>query len=94
MQVEIQGVHFGASNKVLSLETGGFYQRVDVSSEVLCISFGTVSECLNHDAAALWVHNKILKNAVPNLITIRVHFQSDGSSTLHKRFFLYFNIVT
>ncbi|KYM96050.1 hypothetical protein ALC62_13300 [Cyphomyrmex costatus] len=81
---EIQSVHFGASKTQLSLHTGVFCFKK--SQEKKCVSFTTVSECLRHDAPAIWAHLKpilsLIKSFVPKLDVI--HFQSDGPSTQYK----------
>ena len=83
---EIQAVHFGASKKQLTLHTGVFYYRSILDQNLKCISFCTVSECLRHDAAAIWAHLqpvfKKIKTIVPNVDTF--HFQSDGPTTQYK----------
>lgn len=83
---EIQSAHFGASTKQISLHTGAFYYRDKLTGKIVCNSFCTLSECLRHDAAAVWAHLepilKLITNTVPNISTI--HFQSDGPCTQYK----------
>ena len=52
---EIQSIHFGASKRQVTLHTGGFYYR-DQNEEVSFQSFATFSDCLNHEASAVWAH--------------------------------------
>ena len=89
----IQSVHFGASKKQVSLYTGAFVYRNE-SNELNNVSFCTVSDCLRHDAAAIWAHLKPVLNLI-NLTVKKVlalHIQSDGPSTQYKNktnFFLF-----
>lgn len=82
---EIQSVHFGASKKQVSLHTGAYYYRTK-SGEVECVSFCSVSECLRHDASAVWAHlQPVLAEITKKLTHVDVlHFQSDGPSTQYK----------
>lgn len=91
---EIQSVHFGASKKQISIHTGAFFYKDVTTSTIKCISFSTVSECLRHDAAAIWAHMQpvlnLVKSYVPNVKNI--NFQSDGPTTQYKNksnFFLF-----
>lgn len=94
---EIQATHFGASKTQISLHTGGFYYR-DKNGMLLVKTFATVSDCLRHDAAAIWAHLspifRMIKEIVPDVKVI--NFQSDGPSTQYKNksnffFFRYFS---
>ena len=80
---ETQNVHFGASKKQLSLHTRAFFYKEIESNEIKCVSFCTFSECLRHNAAAVWAHMqpvlKLIKNYIFNFKMI--NFQSDGPST-------------
>ena len=53
---EIHSAHFGASKKQVTLHTGTFFYRNSKSNQVVYVSFCTVSECLRHDASAVWAH--------------------------------------
>ena len=87
---EIPAAHFGASKKQLSLHTGVFYYFFyymdSKEKKIQCMSFDTVSDCLQHNASAIWAHLqpilKLIKSKVPNLTSI--HFQSDGPTTQYK----------
>ncbi|KAL7306259.1 hypothetical protein TKK_0001693 [Trichogramma kaykai] len=83
-QDEIQAIHFGASKKQLTLHTGVFYYKN--KSKLKCVSFCTVSECLRHDAVAVWAHwnpvFRLIYKKLPNVTAI--HFQSDGPTTQYK----------
>lgn len=93
---EIQGTHFGASKKQISLHTGAFYFR-DVTSGLLKhVTFCSASECLKHDPAAIWAHLqpvfKLIQVKLPGATVY--HFQSDGPCTQYKNkdnYFLFNN---
>ena len=82
---EIHSIHFGASKKQVTLQSGGYYYKDD-SDNLQFSSFATVSDCLRHDTAAAWTLLKPAiqkaKEAMPNLKAI--HFQSDGPTTQYK----------
>lgn len=93
-ETEVQSVHFGASKKQITLQTGAFFYQTH--SQIKCISFCITSDCRKHDAASIWVHMepifKLLNEYVPNLKA--VYFQSDGPSTQYKNrnnFYLFLN---
>ena len=77
---EIQAVHFGASKKQISLQTGVIYLK-DTN-----ISFVSPSDCLRHEAPAVWaLLAPVLKHLMqihPNITC--VHFQSDGPTAQYK----------
>lgn len=81
---EIQSVHFGASQKQISLHTGAMY--VKTPKEVLCSTFCTVSDNLDHHAHGVWSHMKEIlvkcQNDYPN--TKCVHFFTDGPTSQYK----------
>lgn len=52
MREEVQGMHFGASKKQITLHTGVKYMKDKI--ETFCI----VSDSLDHDAGAIWAHLK------------------------------------
>ena len=83
---EIQSVHFGASKVQITLHSGVFSYRDKNDNKVKCISFCTVSECLRHDAPAIWAHIQpvfsLIMKTVPQINAL--HFQSDGPSTQYK----------
>lgn len=82
---EIHSTHFGASKKEISLHTGGFYYR-DEQGKLAVKTFATVSENLDHHAAAIWAHLqpiwKIIKETVPGIEILNV--QSDGPTSQYK----------
>ncbi|KAJ8668911.1 hypothetical protein QAD02_000170 [Eretmocerus hayati] len=85
-ETAIQRSHFGASQKQASLHTGAFFYINPLTKEIVCVSFCTISECLRHDAVAIWAHlepiMKLIRVEVPNWNTL--HIQSDGPSTQYK----------
>lgn len=88
----IQSAHFGASQKQVSLHTGVFYFNDSISQKLSCVSFCTVSDCLRHDAAAIWGHLQpvieLIKSHVPSINTL--HFQTDGPTTQYKNKFNFY----
>lgn len=64
---EIQSVHFGASKKQISLHTGAFFYRDLESHKINCVSFCTISECLRHDAPAVWAHMQPILDMIKSL---------------------------
>lgn len=89
---EIHSVHFGASQKQITLHTGGFWIKSD--SGVLFESFASISNCTRHDAAAVWA---LLQPIFDRMFELspdlqKIHFQSDGPTTQYKNktnFFLF-----
>ena len=77
---EIQSAHFGASNHQATLHTGVIYH---IGGH---FSFTSISDCLRHDAAAVWAHLKPvlleLKTEHPEITDI--HFFSDGPTTQYR----------
>ena len=89
----IQSTHFGASKKQVTLHTGAFYYRHD-DGKVRVVSFCTISDCLRHDAAAVWAHLKPIFELIFSTVkkVLVLHIQSDGPSTQYKNktnFFLF-----
>lgn len=82
---EIHSAHFGASKVQISLQTGGFYLNKG-SAKPEFESFALISDCLRHDAAAVWALLqpvlKRIRELKPNLK--KIHFQSDGPTTQYK----------
>lgn len=83
---EIHSAHFGASKKQVSLHTGALYYYNTDLCQIDCTTFCGVSECLRHDASAVWAYLQpvvhLIKETVPNVN--KIHFQSDGPSTQYK----------
>lgn len=81
---EVQSVHFGASQKQISLHTGARYTKE--GDEVICSTFCTASDNLDHHAHGIWSHMKDIldhaHNQFPN--TERVHFFTDSPSSQYR----------
>ena len=79
---EVHAVHFGASKKQVSLHAGGFYYRND-KNEIVFESFCSVSNCLRHDASAVWALLKPVLKRIQELLPDLeiIHFQSDGPTS-------------
>ena len=82
---EVHAVHFGASKKQVSLHVGGFYYKND-KDEIAFESFCCVSDCLRHDASAVWaLLNPVLKRVQELLPDVEsIHFQSDGPTSQYR----------
>ena len=82
---EVQGTHYGASKKQISLQTGLVYFK-NADGIIEHISFVTFSDHLDHNAVSAWAYLlPILENffeVYPNVDTI--HFESDGPSSQYK----------
>ncbi|CAC5379288.1 unnamed protein product [Mytilus coruscus] len=78
---EIQSVHFGASQRSISLHTGLVYHQ----NKVL-FSFCSISDCKQHNPAAIWAHlTPVLKKIKEKIGTIdTVYFVSDGPTTQYR----------
>lgn len=87
---EAQSFHFGGARQQVTLHTVVVYSKVDgkLSSECFC----TLSECLKHNASAIWAHLiPVLRTTVGNANT--VHFLSDSPSTQYRNKFMFAFLV-
>ncbi|XP_033736384.1 uncharacterized protein LOC117324573 [Pecten maximus] len=76
---EIQSMHFGASQRQISLHTGVAY----VAEKTF--SFCTASDCLKHGPAAIWAHlHPVISNLKEESGAKRIHFISDGPTTQYR----------
>lgn len=77
---EIQSVHFGASQRQLSLHTGVLY----TASQIL--PFCSVSDNLTHNPIGIWAHLRpvlsMIKKRYPDIVN--AFFLSDGPTTQYK----------
>lgn len=77
---EIQSMHFGASQKQLSLHTGIIY-----TSDVT-LPFCSISDNLQHGPAGIWAHLKppleLIKERFPSVTNL--YFLSDGPTSQYK----------
>ncbi|CAH2098094.1 unnamed protein product [Euphydryas editha] len=91
---EIQSFHFGGSRKQLSLHTCVIHlidPEVGIKKQY---SFSTVSECTQHDAAAVWAH---LIPAIGYVIELSrqidsIHFISDSPTSQYRNRFIFYMI--
>ncbi|XP_075977850.1 uncharacterized protein LOC142977668 [Anticarsia gemmatalis] len=84
---EIQSYHFGGSRKQVTLHTSVIYYRAADGGDLQHQSFCTISDCVRHDASAVWAHivpilEFISENICPNLNCI--HFISDSPSSQYR----------
>ncbi|KAK3102875.1 hypothetical protein FSP39_014573 [Pinctada imbricata] len=74
---EIQSMHFGASQRQITLHTGVFYSKTTTQS------FCTVSDCLQHGPPAIWAHLEPILDMLKSDVKI-LHFISDGPTTQYR----------
>ncbi|MCG8046239.1 MAG: hypothetical protein N0E48_11390, partial [Candidatus Thiodiazotropha endolucinida] len=83
LESEVQEMHFGASKKQITLQTGIYYTGNETSGQTFC----TVSDSIYHGPAAIWCHlSKVLaelKQKNKNLDTIE--FFSDGPLSQYRQ---------
>lgn len=81
---EIQSMHFGASQKQISLHTGARY--VLENTKPVCTTFCTVSDNIDHQAHGVWGHlNPVLQKASQDYPqTKSVIFFSDSPSSQYR----------
>lgn len=80
LESEIQNMHFGASQRQISIHTGIAYTKEKQ------IPFATVSDCLVHNPFGIWGH---LKPIFENLKPVEngkmvIHFLTDGPTTQYR----------
>lgn len=87
---EVQGMHFGASKKQLSLHTGVFY--IGGKHKTFC----TVSDNLHHGPGGIWAHlEPILSDIKRNNPKINsVEFFSDGPTSQYRQKYNFFMFVS
>lgn len=92
---EIQAFHFGGSRQQVTLHTSQIYFRKDAYSKLSSQSMCTVSECLDHGPAAVWVHLKPILNFITQTVTrIRViHFLTDSPATQYRNKSIFYLIA-
>jgi hypothetical protein len=79
---EIQSTHF-AKNQ-LSIHTGVYYSRT-IDNSLQSRSFATVSDNLDHQAHAVWVHMRpILTTILENKDVDTLHIYSDGPTSKYR----------
>ncbi|KAF9410884.1 hypothetical protein HW555_010171, partial [Spodoptera exigua] len=91
---EIQSFHFGGSREQVSLHTGVLYYKDSDAGVFRTKPFCTISDCLKHDAKAIWAHLcpilKMAQTAVPYEI---VHFLSDSPSSQYRNKTIFYMIT-
>ena len=91
---EVQSLHFGPSRKEICLHTGVIYtydfHRSAIGTTCAC----TVSQCLRHDATAIWAHLiPMIKLAIEiNPFIDTIHFQSDSPSSQYRNKYIFYII--
>lgn len=65
---EIHSSNYGASKQQISLQTGIIYYRDKSSNLSEHVSFGTVCDFLQHDAAAAWAYLEPVLNYLVELV--------------------------
>lgn len=91
---EVQSFHFGGSRGQVSLHTVVIYYKhpeKGLSTKSIC----TMSQCLTHDATAIWSHIIPLLNTAKQLVSSlsKVHFLSDSPSSQYRNRFIFFMIT-
>lgn len=91
---EVQSFHFGGSRQQVSLHTSVTYTHNFSSGTVIPISICTISDCLRHDAPAIWAH---LVPLVQHILTVNpfidtLHFISDSPSSQYRNKYMFFII--
>ena len=80
---EVHSVHFGASQRQVSIQSGGYYDKGE-DGEIYFKSFATLSENLDYDALAVWTHLQPVFAHIQKLKSSvkTIHIQSDGPKIL------------
>nr|XP_049701306.1 uncharacterized protein LOC126055567 [Helicoverpa armigera] len=91
---EVQAFHFGGSRQQVSLHTSVAYTHNFTSGVVTPMSYCTVSDCLRHDAPAIWAHLVPLIQYVIeiNPLIETLHFLSDSPSSQYRNKYMFFII--
>ena len=90
----IQAVHFGASQKQITLHNGVFFVGPDSQSH----TFSTISNSLEHGPPGIWAYmNPVLDSILSKYPKVKViHFFSDGPATQYRQklnFFLFTQMI-
>ncbi|KAJ2950774.1 hypothetical protein O0L34_g9039 [Tuta absoluta] len=90
---EIQSMHFGASRQQITLHTVVTYHKSPESGDIITKSFCSLSECLRHDACAVFAHLKgIFARLLVHAPISSVHIFTDSPSAQYrnkKMFYLF-----
>lgn len=88
---ETQSFHFGGARQQISLHTVVVYSKVEMETKPK--SFCTLSESLQHGAAAIWAHlNPILEYYCDKGVDT-VHFLSDSPATQYRNKHMFYFIA-
>lgn len=92
---EVQSMHFGPNRKELCLHTGVIYTYDFQYNETRTTCACTVSECLRHDAPAIWAHLIPLIQLAfeKNPLIDTLHFQSDSPTSQYRNKYM-FHIIS
>ncbi|CAH0398775.1 unnamed protein product [Chilo suppressalis] len=91
---EVQALHFGGSRSQIALHTAVVYTHNFQSGRVEPISVCAVSDCVRHDASAIWAHlTPLIQLALEkNPFTTTLHFLSDSPSSQYRNKFIFYMI--
>lgn len=89
---EVQSFHFGGSRQQVSLHTSVIYTHSFSTGQVTATSMCTISDCLRHDAPAIWAHLVPLIEEVTKLNPFidTLHFLSDSPSSQYRNKYMFF----
>ena len=83
-------MHFGASQKQIPFQTGGFYYK-NYDNEIKFESIYLMSDCLIYDAAAVWALLSPVFDRIQEIPEVEIiHIQSDGPTTPYTKIKLIF----
>lgn len=92
---EVQSMHFGGSRKEICLHAAVYYTFDFQMSTTEAFSVCTVSECLRHDAPAIWAHllPLISQTINQNPFVDTLHLQSDSPSSQYRNKYIFYLIT-
>lgn len=92
---EVQSFHFGGSRQQVCLHTAVVYTHNFDTGLVTPTSMCTISNCLRHDASAVWAHLvPLLKQVIKlNPLIDTIHFVSDSPSSQYRNKTMFFIIT-
>ena len=82
--VEVQGMHFGASRRQVSLHTCHCTLKRSTSRELYTKCFCTLSDDSRHAPSAVWAHLHPVLLELKNMGVDIIHFISDGPTTQYR----------
>lgn len=92
---EVQSFHFGGSRQQVSLHTSVIYTHDFSLGNIKPTSICTISDCVRHDAAAIWAHLIPLISKVTeiNPFITTLHFLSDSPISQYRNKFMFYIIT-